>query len=146
VLLPAFFPEPPGRWVMVREARPEENVAYPFLAGGTPYVPASLPHLTPGQEAAVSLVAYYLPPGDVQAEARLQTAEGRDAGAGRLRVLEREAGTDGAERLKATFELPDGLAPGEYTLLVTLTDGTGKARSSATAVAVGEVQPGGDAR
>lgn len=140
VLLPAFFPEPPGRWVMVREARPEENVDYPFLAGDAPYVPASLPHLTPGQEAAVSLVAYHLPPGDLQAEARLQTSEGRDAGEGRLRVLQREAGADGAERLRATFEPPAGLAPGEYTLLVTLTDGAGKARSSVTAVAVGEVR------
>jgi VWFA-related protein len=140
VLLPAFFPEPPGRWVMVREARPEENVAYPFLADGVAYVPASLPRLTPGQESAVSLVAYYLPPGEVQAEATLRNAEGREAGQGRFRVLQREAGIDGVERLKATFEPPAGLAPGEYTLVVTLTDGAGAARSSATAVTVGEVR------
>ncbi|HEX3128076.1 MAG TPA: VWA domain-containing protein [Thermoanaerobaculia bacterium] len=145
-LLPAFFPEPPGRWLMVREARPEEGVAYPFLSGGAPYIPASLPRLAPGQEAAVSLVAYHLPPGEVQAEARLRTSEGRDAGVGRLRVLGREAGTDGAERLKATFEPPAGLAPGEYTLLVTLTDGAGGARSSATAISVGEAPHGGSTR
>ncbi|MES1242051.1 MAG: VWA domain-containing protein [Acidobacteriota bacterium] len=143
VLLPAFFPEPPGRWLMVREARPEEGVEYPFLSGGTPYIPASLPRLSPGREAPVALVAYHLPPGEVQAEARLRTVEGRDAGEGHLRVLGREAGADGAERLSATFEPPAGLAPGEYTLLVTLTDGAGGARSSATAVSVGEVQPGG---
>jgi VWFA-related protein len=143
VLLPAFFPEAPGRWVMVREARPEEGVDYPFLSGGTPYVPASMPRLSPGREAAVSLVAYHLPPGEVQAEARLRTSDGRDAGEGRFRLLGREAGTDGAERLSATFEPPAGLAPGEYTLLLTLTDGAGDARSSATAVSVGEIPPGG---
>jgi VWFA-related protein len=147
VLLPAFFPEAPGRWVMVREARPEAGVDYPFLSGGTPYVPASLPRLSPGREAAVSLVAYHLPPGEVQAEARLRASDGRDAGGGRFRVVGREAGADGAERLSATFEPPAGLAPGEYTLLVTLTDGAGGVRSSATAVSVGvsagEVPPGG---
>ena len=145
-LLPAFFPEPSGRWLMVREARPEEGVAYPFLSGGTPYIPASLPRLAPGQEAAVSLVAYHLPPGEIQAEARLRTAEGRDAGEGRLRVTGREPGADGAERLNATFEPPAGLAPGEYTLLVTVTDGSGSARSSATAISVGEAPNGGSTR
>jgi VWFA-related protein len=145
-LLPAFFPEPPGRWVMVREARPESGVDYPFVSGGTPYVPASLPRLSPGREAAVSLVAYHLPPGEVQAEARLRTSDGRDAGEGRLRVVGREAGTDGAERLSATFEPPASLAPGEYTLLITLTDGSGSSRSSATAISVGGIHTGGDAR
>jgi VWFA-related protein len=147
VLLPVFFPEPPGRWVMVREAQPQEGVAYPFLSlsGETPYVPASLPRLSPGRETPVSLVAYHLPPGEVQAEARVRTFDGRDAGEGRLRVVGRQAGTDGAERLSATFEPPAGLAPGEYTLLVTLTDRAGSSRSSATAISVGEVQ-GGDSR
>jgi VWFA-related protein len=137
VLLPAFFPEPPGRWLMVREARPEEGMAYPFLTGETPYIPASLPRLTPGQQAPVSLVAYHLPPGEVQAEAQVRTADGRDAGEGRLRLLERQAGTGGADRLNATFEPPAGLAPGEYTLLVTLTAGSGDTRSSAAAFSVG---------
>jgi VWFA-related protein len=137
VLLPAFFPEPPGRWLMVREARPEEGIAYPFLTGETPYIPASLPRLTPGQESAVSLVAYHLPPGEVQAEARIRTADGRDAGEGRLRVLERQSGTDGSDRLRAVFEPPSGLTPGEYTLLVTLTAASGGPRSSAAAFSVG---------
>jgi hypothetical protein len=137
VLLPAFFPEPPGRWLMVREARPEEGVAYPFMAGDAPYIPASLPRLTPGQESPVSLVAYHLPPGEVQAEARVQTADGRDAGEGRLRVLERQPGTDGADRLSAVFAPPAGLAPGQYTLLVTLSAASGETRSSAAAFSVG---------
>jgi VWFA-related protein len=136
-LLPAFFPEAPGRWLMVREARPEEGVAYPFLTGETPFIPASLPRLSPGKEVQVSLVAYHLPPGDVQSEARVQTADGRDAGAGRLRVVGRQAGADGADRLSAMFEPPAGLAAGEYTLLVTLTAGSGDTRSSAAAFSVG---------
>ena len=132
VLLPAFFPEPAGKWLTVRESRPDAQAVYPFLAGDQPYIPASLPSLTPGQEARVSLVGYHLREGELRAEARVLTPEGREAGAGEIRVLERHGrGADGADRMSAAFQAPR-LAPGEYLLRVTLTDGQGGSESSIT--------------
>ncbi|MFL6289325.1 MAG: VWA domain-containing protein [Thermoanaerobaculia bacterium] len=130
-LLPAFFPEPAGKWLTVREAQPGAQVAYPFMIGEQPYIPASLPKLIPGEEAPLSLVAYHLPPGELQAEARVRTAEGQDAGTGRIRIVQRHEGTaGGAESLSAVFEPPAGLAPGEYLLTVTLTGPAGEKESS----------------
>jgi VWFA-related protein len=139
-LLPAFFPEPTGKWLLVREAQPGDvQVPYPFMAGEQPYIPASLPELAPGHEAAMSLVAYHLRPGEVHAEARIQTADGRDAGAGRIRIVQRHgSGPEGPESLSAVFEPPAGLKPGEYLLLVTLTDPAGQAESSVAAFRVEE--------
>ena len=134
VLLPAFFPEPAGKWLIVREAAGEgdRQVPYPFMAGEEPYIPASLPTLGPGEEARVSLVGYHLREGDLQAEAKILTAEGQEAGAGEVRVVQRYGrGEDGADRVAAAFKAPR-LEPGEYLLMITLTDASGGAETSVT--------------
>ncbi|HEX5715119.1 MAG TPA: VWA domain-containing protein [Thermoanaerobaculia bacterium] len=139
VLLPPFFPEQPGQWLIVREAAREgdRTVPYPFLAGEQPYIPSSLPELAPGKEAAMSLVVYHLQPGELRAEARILTPDGREAGTGEVRIVQRHArGEDGADRLAATFEPPAGLRPGEYLLLLTVVDARGGAESSAAAFTV----------
>ncbi|HET9227647.1 MAG TPA: VWA domain-containing protein [Thermoanaerobaculia bacterium] len=139
VLLMPFFPEQPGRWLVVREAPREgdRSVSYPFLAGEQPYIPSSLPELIPGKETAMSLVVYHLQPGDVQAEARILTPDGREAGTGQIRIVQRHGrGPDGADRLAATFQPPAGLRPGEYLLLLTVVDAKGGAESSAAAFTV----------
>ena len=139
VLLTPFFPEQPGRWLVVREAPREgdRTVPYPFLAGEQPYIPSSLPELTPGREAAMSLVVYHLQPGEVQAEARILTPDGREAGTGQVRIVRRHLrGPDGADHLAATFQPPAGLRPGEYLLLLTVVDAKGGAESSAAAFTV----------
>jgi hypothetical protein len=138
VLLPAFFPEPAGKWLTVRENQPGAQVAYPFMVGERPYIPASLPRLTPGREAPLSLVAYHLRPGELQAEARVRTLEGRDAGTGRIRIVQRHGSSEagGAESLSAVFEPPAGLAPGEYLLTVTLTGAAGEKESSVASFAM----------
>ena len=131
-LLPAFFPEPSGKWLLVRESRPSEGRAYPFISGEQPFIPASLPTVGPGEEARVSLVGYHLGEGDLRAEAVVLTAQGREAGAGEIRLLERHGrGADGADRMTASFHAPR-LEPGEYLLRVTLTDGQGGSESSIT--------------
>jgi VWFA-related protein len=136
LLLPAFFPEPAGKWLTVREAQPGAAVPYPFMIGEQPYIPAALPRLTPGQETLVSLVAWNLRPGELQAEARIHTAQGRDAGAGRIRIVRRQGTAAGAESLSALFEPPAGLAPGEYLLTVTLTGPAGERESSVAVFSV----------
>jgi hypothetical protein len=134
VLLPALFPEPAGKWLIVREAVKEGDpqVPYPFMAGEQPYIPASKPVLGPGEEAAVSLVGYHLKDGQLQAEAKVLTAEGLEAGDGEVRVVQRFGrGADGADRVTAAFKAPR-LKPGEYLLMITLIDPSGGAETSVT--------------
>ena len=129
VLLPPFFPEPAGKWLVVREAanKDDRQVAYPFMMGEEPFIPASLPVLSPGQEARLSLVGYNLGQGDLRMESRILSQDGREVGPAEIRVEKREAGGPAApDRLTATFR-PAQLAPGEYLLLVTVKgpDGAG---------------------
>ena len=133
VLLPAFFPEEPGRWLIVREAGREgdRSVPYPFMAGEEPFIPASRPVFAPGQEAPVALVGYHLREGDLRAEARVLTADGREAGPAELRVIRRSGGGEGADQVQAALRTPH-LKPGEYLLVVTLTDPAGGSESSVT--------------
>jgi VWFA-related protein len=127
VLLSPFFPEPAGRWAMVREpSRGEQrDVPYPFMVGHRAYVPASLPALAPGKNAAVALVGYNLGDGKLSARAVIQSADGRDVANGQFRLGGRESG--GASRpavLRAVFR-PPHLAPGDYRLVVTLSGPAG---------------------
>ena len=134
VLLPPFFPEAPGKWLMVRETVDplEPPVPYPFLHGEEPYIPASLPVLGAGEDVRLALVGYNLQPGELTAQARILTADGQEVGPADLKVVERRAReADGADRLRATFRVPQ-VKPGEYLLLVTLLDAAGKGESSST--------------
>jgi VWFA-related protein len=134
VLLPPFFPEPAGKWLMVREAanKDDRQVPYPFMIGEEPYIPASLPVLSPGREARLSLVGYNLGKGDLRVESKVLSQDGREVGPAEVRLVKREAGGPAApDRLTATF-LPSQLSPGEYLLLVTLNGPEGAAGTSTT--------------
>lgn len=135
VLLPPFFPEPANKWLIVREAprAGQKEVPYPFLAGEEPYVPASQPVLAPGQEARLSLVVYNLGTGAVRVRAKVLGTDGREVSGGRIKLLEHRAGPP--DRLLASYDPPQ-LPPGEYQLQVTLTDGSGAARTSSTSFVV----------
>jgi VWFA-related protein len=125
VLLPPFFPEAPGKWLMIREQGREtkQNVQYPFMVKDQPYIPSSMPVLGSGQEAPVSLVGYNLGSGDVQVRAQIFGADGKEVAPGEMKVLGRESSPGGGpDRLQATFRAP-ALQPGQYTLRVTLSAG-----------------------
>jgi VWFA-related protein len=142
VLLPAFFPEPAGKWLIVREAVKEGDpqVPYPFMAGEQPFIPASLPVLGSGEETAVSLIGYHLKDGDLQAEAKVLNAEGQEAGEAELRLVQRFGrGADGADRVTASLKT-SSLKPGSYLLMVTLTDPSGGSQMSVTPFAVRDSQ------
>jgi VWFA-related protein len=147
VLLPPLFPEASGRWTVVREAPrgQQKDATYPFTVGQRAYMPAALPTLHPGEAAAVALVGYNLveapagptaaacretpctPAGErLEAQARVQSADGRDLGGGDLRLGGREPGGDGGPEVwKAVFRAPQGLAPGQYRLIVTVNGNRG---------------------
>jgi VWFA-related protein len=136
VLLPPFFPEPTGKWLIVREAprAGQKEVDYPFLAGEEPFVPASQPVLVPGQEARLSLVVYNLGTGAVRVRARVVGADGKEVSGGRIKLLEHRPGPP--DRLLASYD-PPKLPPGAYDLQVTLMDGSGASRTSSTHFVVG---------
>ena len=125
-VLPPFFPEPQGKWLMVREnpRGEQKNAPYPFMTQQQAYIPASLPVLPAGKEAAMSLVAFNLPAGDVRALAQVVGPDGKDMPGGELRLLGREAAAGGQEVLRASFN-PTALKPGEYRLKVKLAAGEG---------------------
>jgi VWFA-related protein len=137
VLLPAFFPEPAGRWLIARETSSlKREVPYPFMLGEQPFIPASLPALRPEEKVRVSLVGYNLGAGQLAARSVVLTPDGREVGAGEIELLEREAPSgDGPDRLLATFR-PPRLQPGEYLLLVTVTDAGGAAGTSVSSFVV----------
>ncbi|HYO16073.1 MAG TPA: VWA domain-containing protein [Thermoanaerobaculia bacterium] len=141
VLLPAFFPEPTGRWLIARETSSlDRKVPYPFMVREQPFIPASLPALRPEEAARLSLVGYNLGPGQLTARTVVMTADGREVGSGEIELLDREARTGtGPDRLLATFR-PPKLQPGEYLLLVTVTDANGTAETSVSSFVVPAVQ------
>ncbi|HEV3073116.1 MAG TPA: VWA domain-containing protein [Thermoanaerobaculia bacterium] len=144
VLLPPFFAENPGRWLMVRETAKggEREVPYPFMLGDRAYVPALRPALTAAQEVAVALVGYNLPAGALEARATVLSADGRDLGRGDLTLDGRKPPDEGgAERLTATFRAPRGLEPGEYRLRIALVDAQGVAHDSAARFVVAAPGP-----
>jgi VWFA-related protein len=141
VLLPPFFLERPGRWVMVRETPrepldpPREPPPYPFVVQRRAFVPASRPVLAAGREAMVELVGYHLPAGALEAHARVLTAGGEDLGQADFKIVQRESPaqaeeSSGEDRLTAVFRPPPGLKPGEYRLVVGVTDARGVTHDS----------------
>lgn len=131
VLLPALFPERPRG--LIARAAGEEGAPLPFAHGGVAYLPAPRPVLAEGREAPVALLGYRLPAGELRAEGRVLTPDGREVGTGGLRLVGREgAGGGGPDRLRAVF-LPPRLGPGDYLLRVTLIDETGGAAGTSDA-------------
>ena len=138
VLLPPFFPEASGRWTVVRELPrgQQQDASYPFTVGERAYVPAAVPALEPGQSTAVALVGYNLGDGQVEAKARVVGADGRDLAAGDIRLAGREAGGGARPDVwRAVFRAPQGLGPGQYRLIVTVT-GPGGTESGTTLFSV----------
>ncbi len=136
VLLPPFFPEPPNRWLLSREPPRGPEVPYPFMSKQQPFIPASRPALAAGREVPLALVGYNLEAGELRAEARVLTRDGKDAGGGEVRLLAREGGGSGPDRLTASFK-PPKLPPGEYVLRLTLSGASGGAGSSSAPFVLG---------
>ena len=121
-LLPPFFLEPKGRWVLVREANTSggETMVYPFTVNGSPYIPAAKPVVPAGDERELCLVAYNLGTGQVEIESTVLGDDGQEVGGADLSLVERTVtGIGGLDKLLARFRVTD-LKSGNYTLRVAL--------------------------
>jgi hypothetical protein len=119
-VLPPFFLDPPGRWVLVRERTGDQqaSVVYPFTVKGEPYIPAAKPALKAGESADLCLVAYHLDGGAVEVDGRVLASNGDEVTGGRLELRERTiTGMDGLDKLLLRFD-PSGLKAGAYRLEV----------------------------
>ena len=122
-LLPPLVPEQPGKWVILREQESDQRagVDYPFVAGGDAFIPAARPELSGNGKSPVKLLAYNLGEGSVSVSAELIDDSGQSIGGGAISV-EGEPTSDGVlSSVAAVFE-GNRVAPGEYTLVVTLRD------------------------
>lgn len=126
LMLPPFFPEPAGKWLMGREdASRQGNYPYPFMDQGTAYIPAARPALQSGQAASVSLVTYNLGTGIPEASAAILDYEGNRVGDVPIVLERQEVGDDPSmTRYGATCEIPE-VGAGLYKLEVTLEDPAG---------------------
>ncbi len=130
MLLPPFFIESPGTWVLVREkageAAGQASVVYPFTVKGEPYIPAARPSLGPDGASRICLVGYNLAAGELRLDARVTAPDGREVEGGKLILVERTVtGLEGVDKLLASFA-PERLAAGSYRLQVALTSPGGQ--------------------
>jgi VWFA-related protein len=122
-LLPPLFPDPAAnRWALVHEAPrgAAPPPAYPFVARKQPFYPASRPALAEGKEAPLAVLGYDLGAAAVQTGARILDGDGKEVATGGVRVVQREAGTDGAPDVLLAAFRPPRLPPGAYVLEVSV--------------------------
>jgi len=137
ILLPPMFPEPAGKWLIVRGQRASESDHdYPFTIQGEPFIPAVKPALEAGQSATVILAGYGLG-SSVQIAGELQTLDGDPVEGVALTVGERRPAADPTmAQWAATLGL-GALETGDYVLKVTATKPeTGESFSSTITVSV----------
>jgi VWFA-related protein len=143
ILLPPFFPESKGQWLVTRETqRPgRRDVPLPFRLGDQAFLPAATPILG-GGESRFALLGYNLADeGELRVRSQVLTADGRELQAGDLSLVSRATGEAGTDRLELSFR-PPTLQPGEYLLRVTVTDAAGKAGTATTRFVVAAEGPG----
>jgi len=121
VLMP-FFPEPQGKWVIVRENQDQESNAedFPFWMGQDPYLPAAAPVLRNNEESPICIVVYGFGAASLQLDARIVGA----GGGGRLALspVEQVGGGAPGSTTLTTGLLLQGFPAGRHTLAVTVTD------------------------
>ncbi|REJ73887.1 MAG: VWA domain-containing protein [Acidobacteria bacterium] len=119
-LVPPLAPEPIGTWVLAREEEGEqrEGVEFPFMMEGQPFLPAAHPTVAKGGTLPLYLFAHNAGAGSLTASAQVITADG-DVEPAEISLANDAGNASGVSRLAAEFQA-GSLAPGEYTLLVTV--------------------------
>jgi VWFA-related protein len=139
-LLPPLFPEPPGRWLLAREARLEQEEnrrPFPFLFRDEPFVPAARPRLPAGAVSPLYLLARGLSAELATVGASLYALDGQEVRRVELPVERRAPGFARDWTVLVVLLDAQEITPGEYTLVVELTDtATGASGSASIALAV----------
>ena len=136
-LMAPLFPEPVGKWLIVRGKRATESThEYPFTIQGDPFVPAVKPALEIGHSTPAIFTGYNLE-SSVQVSGELLTLDGEPVEGLTVTVGERRPSPDPTmAQWAATIGVED-LDGGDYVLKVTATDPeTGEAYSSTITVTV----------
>jgi VWFA-related protein len=122
-LLPPLVPEQPGKWLILREQESDQRagVPYPFMAAGNPFMPAARPELAGNGKSQVNLLAYNLGGGSVSLSAELIDDSGQSIEGGSIALAGEPTAEAGLSSVPAVFE-GSRVAPGDYTLVVTLRD------------------------
>ena len=132
-VLPPFFPEPAGQWLMVRANpradAPERAADYPFAVGGEPFIPAALPVVAPGAQMQVAVFTYNVSAkvATLAVKGEVVAADGQVRAAPLTIVKVSDVERGGGRKLMLSWK-PEGLAPGRYVLKVAV---SGAGESSA---------------
>ena len=137
-VLPPFFEEAPGKWLMVRgnprADAPPRPADYPFAIAGDSFIPSALPVLTPGTAVPVAVVGYNFgvsaSPAPLDVRAEVVASDGKSQPAS-VKVIKRSDIERGGGRKVVMDFLPQGLAAGRYVLKVALTDPSSKTTAEA---------------
>ena len=139
VVLPPFFEEAQGRWLMVRgnprEDAPPRPADYPFVVGGESFVPAASAVVSPVAPARVAVVAYNFgvsaKPEPLEVRAEVVGADGKSRPADVTVVRRSDVERGGGRKVVLDFKA-QGLAAGRYALKVALTDPASKKTAGAS--------------
>ncbi|MEP6993187.1 MAG: VWA domain-containing protein [Acidobacteriota bacterium] len=139
-VLPPFFPDASGQWLMVtgspRSDAPARAMDYPFAIAGESFTPAALPVVSSGAEARFAVFAYNF--GDPSHPASLQVTSAIVAPDGRTQPVELKTGRasaaerGGGHKQMCSFSTA-GLPPGRYALKVVVTDPASHASAESAA-------------
>ena len=104
---------------------------------GNPFIPAAQPVVTAGGQTPISLAGTNLSAGPVTVRTQVFRPDGQPVADGGEVVLAAGARAgSGLSQLSGTFVAGKKLASGDYTLVVTVTDGNNGQHSSSTSIRV----------
>ncbi len=124
-LMPPLVPDAGGKWLLARiePAEGQARAPYPFMADRNPFLPGAHPSVKTGETLRLLLVGRNLGDGRLEAAAELTDAEGQTVLTPELSPLQMtRTGMKGYAGAKTALST-DQLAPGEYTLALTVTAG-----------------------
>jgi VWFA-related protein len=123
VILPPLFPEPMGKWMLIREGeaqQKERSVPFPFVAGEQPFLPAASPRIAAGTPTDLYLMGYNLK-GELGLDLVVLDGEGNRVNGATFAVTGRGTALGDGDQLMARFD-PKDLPAGRYSLHLTVTD------------------------
>ncbi|MEM8963671.1 MAG: VWA domain-containing protein [Acidobacteriota bacterium] len=139
-LLPPFFPEQPGIWLLTRETeeRQRPGAPYPFMAGEQPFIPSVRPRVAGNGETPLYLQAYNVGSGSLIVDAKLMDPSGESVGdRAKIDVTDSSPAQGGKRTVEALLETDD-LDPGIYQLEITLSEAGGTPHTTTLSVEVVE--------